>query len=220
MGFFIEKALPEHIISSKMRLQVYKPNAKSTGNAATFEVGYRDGKPEFYVSFIKQSGWDPKTKNGSFKGNKDDPSKNINMKLNEFELGEILNAFNRFLPWSGFHSFGGNNTSLLLSPWKKSKNVKLKAGNESIDVHAYGFSVFRSGTSFAIALEPGEIEVLKELIKYFYKVTFDKKAEDQKKYLQSRASYTPSKTTPVPAAKVEPKVEPKSQAIAEEEVPF
>ena len=220
MGFFVEKAYPEYIISSKMRLQIYKPNAKSTGNAATFEVGYRDGKPEFYVSFIKQSGWDSKTNNGSFKGNKDDPSKNINMKLNEFELGEILNAFNRFLPWSGFHSFGGNNTSLLLSPWKKSKNVKLKAGNESIDVHAYGFSVFRSGTSFAIALEPGEIEVLKELIKYFYRVIFDKKAADQKKYLQSRSRASHNDPKPNEEAKVEPKEVSKTQPKVDEEVPF
>lgn len=220
MGFFIEKADADHTISSKMRLQVYKPNSKSTGSAATFEVGYRDGKPEFYVSFIKQSGWDSNTKTGSFKGNKDDPSKNINTKLNEFELGEILNAFNRFLPWSGFHSFGDNNTSFLLTPWKKSKNIKLKTGNESIDVHAFGLSVFRSGTSFAIALEPGEIEVLKELIKYFYKTTFEKKASDQRKYLQDRSSGPYRNSKPKAEVKEEAEKEPKPQAKTDEEIPF
>jgi len=153
-----------------MNLQIYKPNAKNTGSAFNFSIDTRNEKPVFYVNAILQHSWNSTTKTGSFSGNKDNPDKKLAIKLNEFELGEILSTLNTRIPWSGFHDFNDNKTSIGLTPWDKPKKVKDKNGNyHEFKSPAFGFTVTRNGSqTFRISLEPGEVEVLKRLIATFF----------------------------------------------------
>ena len=149
-----------------MNLQIYKPNSKNSGAAFNFSIDTRGEKPIFYVNAILQHSWNDSTKTGSFSGNKDNPDKKLAIKLNEFELGEMLSTFNTRIPWSGFHDFNDNKTSISLTPWDKTKKLKDKTGNfHEFVLPAFGFSVTRNGSqNFRISLEPGEAEVLKRFI--------------------------------------------------------
>ncbi len=153
-----------------MNLQIYKPNAKNAGSAFNFSIDTRNEKPVFYVNAILQYSWNSSTKTGSFSGNKDNADKKLAIKLNEFELGEILSTLSTRIPWSGFHDFNDNKTSIALTPWDKPKKVKDKNGNyQEFKSPAFGFIVTRNGSqTFRISLEPGEIEVLKRLITTFF----------------------------------------------------
>ena len=149
-----------------MNLQIYKPNAKNTGSAFNFSIDTRGDKPIFYVNAIQQFSWNDSNKTGSFSGNKENPEKKLAIKLNEFELGEILSSLNSRIPWSGFHDFNDNKTSIGLSPWDKPRKIKGKEGKiMEFKSPAFGLVVTRNGSdTFRISLEPGEAEVLKQLI--------------------------------------------------------
>jgi len=76
-----------------MNLQIYKPNSKNTGCAISFQISQKpDQEPQFYVNCIAQHSWDDQKKTGSFAESRNNPSKTIAIKFNEFELGEIINA--------------------------------------------------------------------------------------------------------------------------------
>jgi len=216
-----------------MRLQVYKPNPKSTGGALEFNIGFRKDKwdnymPEFYVNLTNQVSWNSVTKNGSFKENVKNPKKSISTKLGMFELGEIKNCFERRLPWTGFHSFGDNNTSFTLTPWDKNRKVKQKVwnadqgkyvfGDVEVPVHAYGFTVRRGEVNVSVALEPGEIEAFKQLINYYFKIVFDKEASNQQKFLKNKQEEVePTKSSVTPG---NPKAVSSPAVPDEDEPPF
>ena len=51
-----------------MKFTLYKPNAKNTGSAFTFDsTKDRNGKPVLFVSMILQHSWNDEQKTGSFK---------------------------------------------------------------------------------------------------------------------------------------------------------
>lgn len=158
-----------------MNLQIYKPNSKNSGAAFNFSIDNRNEKPIFYVNAILQHSWNDSTKTGSFSGNKDNPDKKLAIKLNEFELGEILSSLNSRIPWAGFHDFNDNKTAISLTPWDKTKKVKDKNGSvHEFTLPAFGFSVTRNGSQhFRISLEPGEAEVLKRLIIKYLDLFFE-----------------------------------------------
>ena len=76
-----------------MSLQFYKPNPKGTGTACSFWRNPKDNT--FWVSLIKQDGWNAKTRTGSFSKNKDNPQKRVIVKLNDTELCGFIDAINR-----------------------------------------------------------------------------------------------------------------------------
>ena len=163
-------------------IQIYKPNSKNTGSAFTFSknVDVKTNSPVFYISAIAQHGWNEETKTGSFAGNSKDPSKTINMKINELEAGEFISAFNNRYENTAFHSYDGNNSTIKVTPWDKSVKVSkydpsTKGFTDSkITVPAFGFTLSKGkGNTIKIALDPGEVENVKILLSSFISDSLD-----------------------------------------------
>lgn len=180
-----------------MNLQLYKPNAKNTGFAVNFSISQKGDKPTFFLNAIQQHSWNEANRTGNFSGNKDNDDKKIAIKLNEGELGEMLSTFTSRIPWNGFHDFGGNKTSISLTPWDKDRKVKVKDGEKVYKAPAFGLSIVQNGSKkFRFSLEAGEAELVKRFIfkyldLYFASTTF-KGGND------NGATSTPKNPTPAP----------------------
>ena len=77
-----------------MAKRIYKPNAKNTGYAFTFNVApdNRSGEPVLWISAVRQAGWDANTKTGSFKGNAQNQQNSINAKFSADEAYAIAHT--------------------------------------------------------------------------------------------------------------------------------
>jgi hypothetical protein len=199
-----------------MNVAIYKPNSKNTGCAFSFRVSTQGKLPVFYVNAILQHSWDDKKKTGSFIKNKDVDDKNVSFKLNDFELGEIVSSVTSRVPWNAYHSFKDNTTQIRFTPWDKPRKIKGKDGAEqAFTSPAFGLSVTRNGNqNYRIALEPGEVEVLKFLIQRYFQVVFDVKAEQDEAYRAGDGSHPPK-------APSQPTQKPKTSVnIEEDDAPF
>jgi hypothetical protein len=174
-----------------MKYQIYKPNSKNTGCAMNFSIGVaKDGAPTLYISSILQSGWNEKTKTGSFSGNAKNPSKSGNFKMNANEAGEIISSFNTRIPSVFFHKFNEDTTIIKFTPWDKEKKIKTQNGEETYKSPAFGISISKNSSSnFKLALEAGETEVLSILLKEFISRDLLFQAEKQKEYQSDRPVY-------------------------------
>jgi len=153
-----------------MNLSIYKPNPSGTGCAFSFQIGAdgKTGSPSMYMKAIKQHSWDSGKKIGNFSNNKEDPTKNLSLKFNESECGEIISAISNRHEFSTFHSFEENKTSIKFSPWDK------KSKNSEQTLPAFGITVTRNGSeTFKIPLDPGETITLIELVRYFFVRVFE-----------------------------------------------
>ena len=190
-----------------MNVAIYKPNAKKTGHAFNFQIATKKGVT-FYVNAIQLHSWNEKTNSGSFVQNREDPDKNIIFKLNEFELGEILSAFEGRYAWNAFHSFNDNKTIIKLAPWDKKRTIKTKDGDESLTVPAFGFSVTRNGNqNFRLPLEPGEVEALKRLIYKYFDVLFQNREFQSDGNTSDGHRPSPKKSAPTKTEKAPAPVE-------------
>jgi hypothetical protein len=114
---------------------------------------------------IKQHSWDGAKRIGNFSNNKEDSTKNLSIKFNESECGEIISAINHRHEFSTFHSYEENKTSIKFSPWDK----KVKNSESGATLPAFGITVTRNGSeTFKIPLDPGETVTLTELFRFFF----------------------------------------------------
>ena len=159
-----------------MSIQIYKPNSKNSGSAFTFSKSKdkKSGQPVFYISAIAQHSWNEDTKTGSFAGNSKNPEKTINVKISETEAGSFLSSFESRYEYTAFHSYEGNNTTIKATPWdKKQKISKYDAASKGfvesdIEVPAFGITLSKGkGNSIKIALDPGEVELVKSMFNIF-----------------------------------------------------
>ena len=183
-----------------MSISIYKPNSKCAGCAFNFSVSYQNGDkpPALYINAIQQATWDENKKVGSFSQNKENPDKNIAVKFNEFEVGSIISYLETRIEYSNLHVFDENKTSIKFSPWDKKQKVSSydpqtkQFSDKQITVPAFGINFTRNGNqTFKIPLEPGEVEVLKNFLKFVLN-----KANEHR--FSNRKSYTP-KTESKPA---------------------
>lgn len=154
-----------------MKYQLYKPNSKSSGCAMGFSIGNaKDGSPSLYISAVLQSGWNDKTKTGSFAGNAKDSNKSGNFKMNSSEAGEMISSIKNRIPVVFFHKYNEDATIIKLTPWDKERKIKTQNGEEIFKAPAFGLSITKnSSQNFKIALEPGETEILMVLLSEFIK---------------------------------------------------
>ena len=141
-----------------MIVQYYKPNAKNTGCAFSFDIGVnnKNQEPCVYVRAIKQHSWNTSSRTGSFSENAKDPEKSISIKLNEIEVGGFIHAIEKYTEFSAFHSYEDNKTSILFKPYTK------KDGTQ-----AFSFGVTRnSANKFGIGVEMSEAYGLCEFLKF------------------------------------------------------
>ena len=171
-----------------MSLSFYKPNSKNTGCGFSFQVGIdnKSKEPALYVKSIKQHSWNTVTKTGYFSKNAGDPEKNIIVKFNEFECGEIISSIRNRRDYNTFHSFGDDKTVIKFSPWdkKSKKSQKNKDGEweeKWVTVPAFSLSFTRNGNQmFGIGIEPGEAEVIMQYLIFFLNSLFSERLNKQK----------------------------------------
>jgi|TARA_R110000851_G_scaffold117207_1_gene243777 hypothetical protein len=180
-------------------ISLYKPNPSNTGCAFNFKIGLdqKTQEPALYMSAIQQHSWNSEKKIGSFSGNKDSPEKNINVKLGEFECGEVMAAFKYRTEFSTFHAYGDNKTSIKFVPWDKKK--KVYGSDQEQLVRAFGINATRNGNTFKIPIEPGEVEVLNEFFKNFLNRLMDKRFSNQiklRKDNQKKTDAAPKSSAP------------------------
>ena len=180
-----------------MSIQIYKPNSKNAGSAYTFSqsISKQNGEPVFYISAISQYSWNDEKKTGSFAGNAKNPEKTINVKITPNEAGEFLSSFADRRDFSTFHSYGGSNTTIKLSPWdKQGKISKYNSATKSFQdekmiLPCFGISLSKGkSNSIKIALEPGEIEIVKRLLDSFLNSYIAYKSSEQKNYNNDHSS--------------------------------
>jgi len=211
-----------------MSIQLYKPNSKNTGAAFTLSIGANKNSslPAFYISAIAQHSWNDEKKIGSFAGNSKNPEKTVNVKISEFECGEILSAFKNRHEYSTFHAYEGNTTTIKFSPWDKEVKVS-KYDHESKGfketkqkVPAFGISISKGkGNTFKIGIDPGEVEVLVKLIEKFISEFISEKINVAKEnYLKNKQNSNSSPKQPAPNSKTEEAKEVEEDEY--EDVPF
>jgi hypothetical protein len=188
-----------------MNLQIYKPNSKNTGCAISFQISQKpNSDPQFYINCIAQHSWNDQTKTGSFAESRNNPSKTIAVKFNEFELGEIINAFQQKSTYSSFHSSEANKTQIKLAPYEKTKG----SGEYAVKYTAFGLSFTRNGAdSFKVPLEPGEAVRLISFINHFFTILDNSRKIPAK---TENTSYVKKDAAPAPVAK------PAKQEVAED----
>ena len=138
-------------------ITLYKPNSKNLGCAFAFNLGNtgKDKAPCVYINAIQQHSWNEKTKNGSFSENAKNPEKTIAIKLNEFELGGLINAIENAAEYKAFHTFDDNKTVISFAPYAKKDGSK-----------AFSLSVTKNSTmKFGIGIETGEAYTLREFFR-------------------------------------------------------
>lgn len=178
-----------------MSISLYKPNSKNTGCGFSFQAGIDNKTKEttLYIKSIKQHSWDSNKKQGYFAKNAKDPDKNIILKFNEFECGEIISAIRNRREYSTFHSFGEDKTVIKISPWdKKSKKSFKNPDTDSweekwVVIPAFSISFTRNGNQmFGIGIEPGEAECISEYLKFILSNIFRQRFEQDSARILSK----------------------------------
>lgn len=141
-------------------ISFYKPNSKNSGTACSFSVNPKDGS--VWSSLIKQSGWNEKTKTGSFMDNKDNPQKSAKIKYSMTETAGLLEALDKNTEFSAYHSSEQQITKIKLAPYiKDDKQVGF-----SYSVQKESKENIENKQSYLIGFYFNEARLLKEFLQY------------------------------------------------------
>lgn len=170
-----------------MSISIYKPNSKNTGSGFSFQIGTssKNYEPALFIKSILQHSWDSNKKQGSFKGNLDNPDKNITVKFSEYEVGHIIHAMRTRSTYTTFHSYESDKTNIKFMPWDKKAKKSVKGADgqwedQWIEVPAFSVSFVRNGNqNFVIGLEPGETETVIEFLRFYLKNLFSHRFDKQ-----------------------------------------
>ena len=186
-----------------MSLSLYKPNAKNTGTGFSFQLGVNNKtqEPALYVKAIKQHTWDENKKQGYFQQNVGKTDKNITIKFNEYEIGNLIYAISTRQEYTTFHTFNEDKTSIKLGPWDKKAKKSFKNPEtgeweeEWLPVKAYSLSFTRNGNQhFSVGLEPGEAVTINEFLRFCLSKIYD--VRTTKQLAQIKASTPKDNTNP------------------------
>lgn len=152
-----------------MPIHIYHPNKSNAGFACSFSQSEKDGT--IFASIIKQAGWDAEKQIGTFKGSKNDPSKNVNIKLEQVEVAAILDCLDRNRSFSTMHDGDKLMKSIQFVPWKnKLSEESIKAG-EVPTQKGFSFSITSTDkqdstakSSFYIGLTFAEGRLIREFL--------------------------------------------------------
>lgn len=162
-------------------MQLFKPNAKGQGHAVGISFNSKDGK--IFFKFIKQTGWDEKTKRGKFQG-----GQMFNITFNATEVGGILNCIERGSTDKLFHSSGKGDTSIEWAPLvNKATNVK---NGVTVSVNPRGQEV-KEGEKplqFGFWFNNAEARLLKEYLQFALDHIFTAEYSAEKKKFQEAQS--------------------------------
>jgi hypothetical protein len=156
-----------------MIVKLYKPNPRNTGCAFSCDLGsvVQTGEPCVYVRAVRQYSWDQSKRTGSFAKNAKNPETSVSIKLNETEIGGLINAIENYTEFSAYHSFEDNKTQISFKPWKRDGRP-----------NAFSFGIVRNSTNkFGIGVEMSEAYCLLEFFRFslqeLYAYRFNKNEE-------------------------------------------
>ena len=146
-------------------IHFYKPTPRVTGTACSFYLNKKDNA--FFSTLIKQDGWNSDRKIGSFKKNKDNPRKRVNIKFSPLEIASIVDTIKRNKELSGYH--GSNQiVRFKFGPYIREDEQK-----------GFSFSVTKEDkedstqkTSFLIGFNFGEAELLQQHLSHLLVESF------------------------------------------------
>ena len=139
-------------------ISFYKPNSKNTGTACSFSVNSKEGS--IWSSLIKQSSWNEGTKTGSFSDNKDNPQKSARVKFSLTEAAGLLEALDKNVEFSAYHSSDKQITKIKFSPYVKDD----KQVGFSYSVNKESKDNIENKQSFLLGFYLNEARLLKEFL--------------------------------------------------------
>jgi hypothetical protein len=162
-------------------ISFYKPNSKSNGTACSFSVNPKD--KSIWSSLIKQSGWNEKSKTGSFSDNKDNPQKSAKIKYSLTEVAGLLEALDKNIEFSAYHSSEQQITKIKLAPYiKDDKQVGF-----SYSVQKESKENIENKQSYLIGFYFNEARLLKEFLEYSLVSVFECQRVEMIKKLKNPA---------------------------------
>lgn len=180
-----------------MSIHIYHPNKAVKGFACSFWFSERDNS--LYATLIKQSGWDDKNQNGTFKASLNDPTKKVNIKLSPVEACGILDCIERNRTFSTFHDFEESPKAISLAPWMNNPIADDDGNRPPAVQKGFSFSVSVNNksdptnkNSFYIGLTFAEARYIREYILHCLHLTFE-----DKRYI---ASPEPVQNMPAPSS--------------------
>jgi len=151
-----------------MMIQFYKPNPSVKGSACSFWM--TDDKA-LMSSFIKQDSWDSARKRGSFSKNKDNPKAKALVKYSQVEAGGLIDAIERNVLWSAYHSSKNQIVKVNFGPYMDKKTGEQKGFSYAVNKEGKEDSTDK--VSFIIGLTFPEARLLKEFLSALLQKTFE-----------------------------------------------
>lgn len=142
-----------------MAIHLYHPNKAIKGFACSF--WFSDRNDAVFATLIKQSGWDEKNQNGTFKESLNDPNRKVSIKLSYVEVSAILDCIERNRPFTTFHDSEEAPKSINFIPWLNADKT-IKGYSFSITVGNKQDSTFKN--SFYIGLTFAEARYIREFL--------------------------------------------------------
>jgi len=96
-------------------IAIYHPSKNNNGFACSFSQSFKDGT--IFTTLIKQSTWDAENQIGTFKASRNDPQKQVNIKLAQVEVAAILDSIDRNREFSTMHDGDKQIKSIKFAPW-------------------------------------------------------------------------------------------------------
>ena len=170
-------------------ISFYKPNSKNTGTACSFSVNPKDNS--IWSSLIKQSSWNDKTKSGSFSDNKDNPQKSVKIKYSLTETAGLLEALEKNVEFSAYHSSEKQVTKIKFAPYiKDDKQVGF-----SYSVQKENKENSENKQSFLLGLYFNEARLLKEFLQFSLNACFDAQRTELIKKLKNNKTNLKEEST-------------------------
>lgn len=163
-------------------ISFYKPNSKNTGTACSFSVNSKDCS--IWSSLIKQSSWNENAKTGSFSDNRDNPQKSAKVKFSITEAAGLLEALDKNIEFSAYHSSDKQVTKIKFSPYIKDE----KQVGFSYSVNKESKENVENKQSFLLGFYFNEARLLREFLTYALQSVFrTQEVESIKKFKNSKS---------------------------------
>ena len=162
-------------------ISFYKPNSKNSGTACSFSVNAKD--ESIWSSLIKQSSWNESKKIGSFSENRDNPQKSAKIKFSITEAAGLIDALERNMEFSAYHSSDKQITKIKLSPYIRDE----KQVGFSYSVNKEDKDNIENKQSYLIGFYFNEARLLREFLIHSLRSVFkSQEIENIKKYKNSK----------------------------------
>ena len=157
-----------------MSIQIYHPNKNNTGFACSFSQSSKDNA--IFATLIKQSTWDQKNQIGTFSASRNDPLKQVNVKLAQVEAAAILDALDRGREFSTVHDGDKQLKAIRFNQWmnKVSEGEKPSQRGYSFSIAVTDKEDSSAKNSFYIGLTFPEGRLIREFLIHALNKSFQK----------------------------------------------